>query len=72
MGNFRQQMQWLTKPTWFDFALVVVVWTMILGSFAFLVEKWWGFVILAFVYVVVVYSAYRHVREYQDKQKKQE
>lgn len=69
MGNFIQQRKWITKPSWFDFVLIILVWAVVLGSLAFIAENWWWILIIAILYIVIVYSAYKHVKEYQDRKK---
>lgn len=69
MGNFMQQRRWLTKPSWFDFVLIILAWGILLGYFAFTVEKWWSILIIAILYIAIVMGAYKHVKEYQDRKK---
>lgn len=69
--NFRQRRQWLDKPNWLSFVWIAVGWGGFLGYLAFSADKWWWILIYAVLYIVILYAAYKHVKEYQDKKKEE-
>lgn len=55
--------KWKTKPTWGDFALLILVWGYLFIPLIICFWRiWWAVLLAILVYSIIIYFAYRHVK----------
>lgn len=76
MGNFLRQGKWITNPTWEDFIFLTVGWGILLAYIVAVIisvgdkYRFLYVLLVLFFYVIIIISAYMHVKKHKSKNDK--